>query len=653
MKKLVLILLLALAIFSISMGSSEKKKDLSPTIQRISQLWMQQVKSLDSFLADYPKYFYDSSYAVRQRKYEELAYYFKRAANFLIYFDADHYYSNFVSPFQLQNNGGKGLFSIVPDHWLFTGPIGNEPDSVLKKFPEEFKLLSAGFITKITARYREALKNSAYTGKFVSLESPAVFDALRVEIFRISTIDMANSDFVIEDAGLHSLKGSLSSWLLFTNELVQQLPSSKKELKLYWENLDKKAREYLWRQNDFKLFDRMVFTRDHLIPLSRFLNDLQVTLQVPFIKKNSALKSDARHIYDRDIFNADYFAPHEYAKYSALKVELGELLFFDPLLSGNNKRACASCHNPAMAFTDSKVKSVGFEFNEILGRNSPTVINSGFQKKLFWDQRAASLEDQLDSVVNNPHELNGSFDDLCQKINASPEYVNLFHRAFPHTKKEGITRADVKMAIGVYERTVTGLNSRFDQYMQGDANKLTPQEINGFNVYMGKARCGVCHYAPLFNGAFPPFFDITDHHSIGVPEKDTMDKYVIDSDIGLMKSTGNPFFRFSFKTPTVRNAELTAPYMHNGVFTTLEQVVNFYDHAGGVKFHNIDRSYSKELPFFTILPIELKLTDQEKKDLVAFMKCLTDVSAAKSPKRLPEIKGKYANLNDRKIGGEY
>jgi cytochrome c peroxidase len=240
-----------------------------------------------------------------------------------------------------------------------------------------------------------------------------------------------------------------------------------------------------------------------------------------------------------------------------------------------------------------------------------------------------------------------------EKLSSRPEYVTLFNKAFPHTIKNGISREDIKNAIGVYERTVTGLNSRFDQYMQGDATKLTTEEISGFNLYMGKARCGNCHFAPLFSGALPPFYDITDHKSLGVPLKDTMEKYRIDIDEGMFKTTNNGFTKFSFKTPTVRNAALTAPYIHNGVYKTLEQVVNFYDHAGGEKFSKDMREQMKDLPFFTLIPLELKLTDPEKRALVSFIKALDDTSAASTPKRLPKIKGKYANLDDRKIGGEY
>ncbi len=653
MKHLIVILLITAAVASLSMATNERKINLAPAVKSIGELSLAHINSLDSFLQTYPAHFYDSSYEVRQKKYKELAYYFKKAAGFIIYFEQELYYKKLIAPFQFQQNGGRGILSVVPDNWLFTGPIGNEHDTSLVKFySRQDSADNAGFIKKVAGNYRKSLAEGNFAAHLSNLNESALFDALRLEIFRISSIDLANADFIIEEAGLPSLNGSLLSWLILTDELVRALPASKQDLQQSWQLMQASTNQYLDLNRDFNKFDRMFFTQQHLIPLSSYLNQLQVAMKVPFLKKKSALRSDAMHLYDKNIFVADYFAPNEQATYTAARATLGELLFFDPVLSGNNQRACASCHKPSMAFTDGKIKSVGFDFEEVLSRNSPTVINSGFQKKLFWDQRAAALEDQLDSVVNNAHELNGSFTSLIEKLSASPEYVLLFKKAYPHTAQEGISRADIKNAIGAYERTVTGMNSRFDAYMQGDASKLSNEEVNGFNVYMGKARCGNCHFAPLFNGDLPPFFDRTDHKSLGVPLKDSMNVYELDPDVGVYKPDNNIFSRFSFKTPTVRNAALTAPYMHNGVYQTLEQVVNFYDHAGGEKFLK-DFSNIKPRALFTFIPLELKLTAVEKRDLVAFMKALTDTSASKTPQRLPVLKGKYAKLNKRIIGGEY
>jgi cytochrome c peroxidase len=654
MKKTIYFLVLALVIAGFSMPKTEKKRDLSGAVSRIVQLYAGRASSLDSFLQAYPRYFYDSSFAVREKKYEELSYYFKRTANFIIYFEPDLYYTKLAGPFHFQENKKKGFFRGLPDAWLFEGPIGNEPDSILlRDYTKADSLSQEDFISQATTAYRNVLQECNYAKHLSGMNASALFDALRLEIFRISTIDIANSDFIIDEAAIPSLNGSMDSWLSFTGELVKELPASQVVLQKQWAELFTGVKRFLAANKDYPSFNRMCFLKKYLIPLSRFLNDMQVQFQVPFLKRTAAVRSDARDIYDKDVFNTDYFAPDIDAHYSSEKATLGELLFFDPILSDNNKRACASCHKPALAFTDGRTKSVSFALEQ-LPRNSPTVINSGFQKKLFWDLRAGSLEDQLDSVVNNANELHSSFDRVISKLNGSPEYVNLFHTAFPSTKRTGITRSAVKDAIGVYERTLTGLNSRFDQYMQGDTTKLNQQEIDGFNVYMGKAKCGVCHMAPLFNGSLPPFYDISDHHSIGVPVRDSMDKYVVDPDLGLMKLNGDSFTRFSFKSPTLRNAALTSPYMHNGVFKTLEQVVDFYDHAAGNKFSKDMRPDMAGLPFFTILPIELHLTDTEKKSLVAFLKTLTDTSASsRVPVRLPQFKFSYAKLNKRTIGGDY
>ena len=252
-----------------------------------------------------------------------------------------------------------------------------------------------------------------------------------------------------------------------------------------------------------------------------------------------------------------------------------------------------------------------------LPRNAPTVINAAFQKVQFWDLRASSMEDQLDSVINNKEELHSSSENVIDRINSSKEYRKLFHAAFPETKKKGIQRKHVKIAIACYERTLTGLNSRFDQYMRGDKTKLNDDEVNGFNLFMGKARCGTCHFAPLFNGALPPYFEITDHKALGVPVKDTMVKFELDPDTGASKTFKNPLFTFSFKTPTVRNIELTSPYMHNGVYKTLLQVVNFYNEAAGHQFTK-DVRPSMRYPFFPLLPLKLNLTEKEKTILLFF-----------------------------------
>ena len=284
----------------------------------------------------------------------------------------------------------------------------------------------------------------------------------------------------------------------------------------------------------------MDFLTGHLMPLSRSFHQLQQQLGIPFKDQQAALNAQVMSIYDKDVFNPDYFTPSLQSYLNKAKSELGKLLFFDPILSDNNQRACASCHKPEMAFADGNKTSLGFEREKNLLRNAPTVVNAVFQKQQFWDLRAASLEDQLDSVINNVDELHSSFGTLIDKINSSHEYRQLFYEAFQEAKRDGIQRDHVKIAIASYERTLTGLDSRFDAFVRGDKSKLNAAEINGFNLFMGKAKCGSCHFAPLFNGALPPYFDSTEHRSIGVPLQDSMHVFEVDPDTGFSKIRPTP-----------------------------------------------------------------------------------------------------------------
>lgn len=645
---LAVIFIIVTVIISIAFTGTPDKR--SAATRTIAALYKTDMLRLDSFLAEYNKYFYDSGYTARQRKYEELAFNLKRIEGIFMYLHPTQAIESFFKPAQFEP-GAEGL--PFPDNWLIAGPFGNETDSAWKGRSNEDTLFNVKFITRAVKNFRKFIAQVDLNADVAALTDQDIFEALRLQMARISTIGLAHGDFVIVDAGLPSLRGEFSSWAQMMKIVTQQLPAGQAALQNAVLQKLNAAESLLHKQQDFAAFNRMHFLTDYLIPLAQDLRKVRIALNIQPKKDLSAFNPAVASIYDNNAFNADFFAPGEEARFSQAKAELGKLLFFDPILSGNNERACASCHKPERAFTDGHRRSFNFDRGD-LPRNAPTVINAAFQKSQFWDLRTGTLEDQLDSVINSPDELHSNFEEVIDKLNSSKEYKKLFNTAFPETIKGGIQRKHVKIAIATYERMLTGLNSRFDQYVRGDKTKLTEEEIEGFNVYMGKAKCGACHYAPLFAGALPPYFEFTDHRSIGVPMEDSMKLYQVDVDTGASKVFKTMFTHFSFKVPTVRNVELTAPYMHNGVFKTLEQVVDFYDHAGGVKFTDQMRPGMKGLPFFMILPENLNLTQKEKASLIAFIKALTDNSSAVHvPKRLPEISGKHAALNVRDIGGIY
>jgi cytochrome c peroxidase len=301
-------------------------------------------------------------------------------------------------------------------------------------------------------------------------------------------------------------------------------------------------------------------------------------------------------------------------------VTLGRKLFADPILAGNNQRSCATCHDPAKGFTDGLPRSLTLDNVHTVSRNAPTLWNAALQRDLFHDHRQRFLENLVDEVLSNKEEMNSSSEQVAEKVNAAPGYRDMVADAFG---SEQVTPEQVNIAIASYLRTLLSLNARFDQYMRGHNAAMNEQEILGYNLFMGKAKCGTCHFVPFFNGSKPPMYDIVESEVIGVPGNADSLHPVPDADRGRILVSRNPIHDNAFKTPTVRNIALTAPYMHNGVYKTLEEVVEFYNKGGGAGLGLLIENQT--LPFD-----KLNLTDKEKKALVAFMHTLTDTSPLKN-----------------------
>ena len=319
-------------------------------------------------------------------------------------------------------------------------------------------------------------------------------------------------------------------------------------------------------------------------------------------------------------------------------------MFFDPVLSHNNERACASCHQANKGFGDGVAKSIAFDFDGTVDRNSPTLLNAAFQNNFFWDMRSDDLNNQIEFVAHSQKEFNTTFDEIIGKLKQSTEYETLFSQAYPNNPTMSIGK--VKEALGAYVRSIVALNSPFDKYMRQEAE--APQEIeNGYNLFMGKAGCGTCHFAPAFNGTTPPFFNDTEGEVLGVPAH--KDNKSLDTDQGRYARFKDrypemEFLNGLFKTPTVRNAELSAPYMHNGCYTSLEEVVDFYNQGGGL-------GLGFDVPSQTLPEDKLKLSDKEQTQLIAFMKSLTDTTGLTDiPQKLPYIN---KELENRIVGGKY
>ncbi len=294
--------------------------------------------------------------------------------------------------------------------------------------------------------------------------------------------------------------------------------------------------------------------------------------------------------------------------YSKAKAELGRMLYFDRRLSADGSLSCASCHHPKFAFADGAPVSTGIK-GQKGGRSAPTVFNRAYSLAQFWDGRAATLEDQAKGPMANPIEMGNTHEALVSNLRHIPGYKVLFKNAFG---TDELSIDHVAKAIATYERTILSGNSPYDRYKAGKKNAMTAAQIRGLDVFVNKAKCDQCHEGINFT--------TNAYHNLGVG----MDKPKPDE--GRYVVTKDPQDWGTFKTPTLREIANTAPYMHDGSLKTLRDVVDFYD-KGGIPNKNLDEK---------IKP--LKLTEQDKTDLVAFLKALNGEGwqSMAEPAKFPE-----------------
>lgn len=285
-------------------------------------------------------------------------------------------------------------------------------------------------------------------------------------------------------------------------------------------------------------------------------------------------------------------------------VALGKRLFYDPILSANNTQSCASCHIQETGFSETTQYSTGIDGIEG-NRNAMPLINLGWQTKFFWDGGANGLESQVIGPITNPIEMHETMANVVAKLNAHAEYPDLFKAAFGSAEASS---QNIMRAVAQFERTLISGNSKYDQYMRGETF-LSSQELNGLSLFtdMEKGDCSHCH---SLGSTFSDFeFRNTGLDSLPVDEG----RYLI---------TLNSNDRGKFKTPSLRNVELTAPFMHDGRFQTLLECVQHY---------NTGFRYSANLDPNLSFAVKGRMTQQEMEDLVAFMKTLTDEEFVNNP----------------------
>jgi cytochrome c peroxidase len=356
----------------------------------------------------------------------------------------------------------------------------------------------------------------------------------------------------------------------------------------------------------FDTFDRLTFLKDYAAPLQYQLGQL-IREKGLELNTTGVLNYSADNLFSPDALIVDNFGrinppassgsstkPLNNAPAVAALIQTGRRLFFDKTLSGNGTKSCASCHAPEKMFTDNLPRSIAFDGHSSLDRNAPTLLYCGFQYSQFWDGRATTLEQQIRTVLHDPREMN--------------------------TRLNARETDSIALAIAAFVRSLHPMNAPFDRFMSGNANALTAREKNGANLFMGKAQCATCHFIPLFNGLIPPDYRFTEFEVLGTTATDDFLNPRLSNDSGKYRIYPLPFNQAAFKTPTVRNSARTAPYMHNGAFSSLEKVLEFYNKGGGA-------GLGLKVPAQTLPAAPLGLSQQEMDDIILFLHTLTDTLA--------------------------
>lgn len=444
----------------------------------------------------------------------------------------------------------------------------------------------------------------------ITLSDAQVLEALKLEIFQIITLGITGFDtpesqlqFIESAASLTGIQQAI--------DLSPNWQQTKSYIKI--KALLKRAIDIVSQGSSKLTFDYLSFITNYLDPISLEIVALQKELSIEFLQNNQVIQGEIGSLFDANLINLNTFLPDSTYYSSPTKIALGKELFFDNRLSKNNIRSCATCHQPDKAFSDGRKTSLslaGFSLN----RNALSLNYSAYYHGQFWDMRSVTLESQASDVITNKDEMHGNLADIVDYLNQSPTYIQKFNEAFK--TQNPISIHQLENALATYIRSLSTFNSRFDQYMRGNRSKLSIQEKRGFNLFVGKAQCATCHFAPVFNGTISPYFRSSEQEVLGVP----IDKEGtrIDPDLGrYIYNTDLAQLKHSFKTPTIRNINESAPYMHNGVYETLEEVMDFYNNGGGIGLGLTVESQ-------TLPDKPLHLSQEEIDDIIAFMKSLSD-----------------------------
>jgi cytochrome c peroxidase len=525
---------------------------------------------------------------------------YKRIEFFLEYF--------FRSAAMIYN--GPPKYEIEEPYMEYQAPVGLQVIEALL-FGSDVNAVKAQLLQEVAVINSSAADLSSLLYGFTA-DDAQIMESVRLELVRVYTLSISGFDAPLLKSGIGESYEALSGIRSILRPFLQKRTPHADSVAFYLSG----SLQYLRSDSAFDTFDRLRFLTRFALPLQRNLGALIREMQLEQQTVIGALNYDAEHIFSQDAISIQAFSNTAGASDTAL-IALGKRLFYETALSGNNKISCATCHRPEHHFSDLLPKSIGFDGHSPVQRNTPSLLYAGFQYAQFWDGRDSTLEMQVKDVMSNPLEMNADHRVVIQQLSAKALYRQLFEKAFPGSRDSLITTDRVAASIAAFVRGLNPRNAAFDRYIAGDQTAMSSAQQRGFNLFMGKAQCGTCHFAPLFNGLVPPLYNLTELEVLGTTATDDLNRPQADNDSGRYTVFPIEYYEGAFKTPTVRNVSATGPYMHNGAFSTLEGVVEFYNKGGG-------RGLGLDIKQQTLASAPLDLSTTEVNDIVSFLHALED-----------------------------
>ncbi|WP_109832918.1 cytochrome-c peroxidase [Reichenbachiella versicolor] len=592
-------------VLSISFSCTQPRtKSFSPTDDQKSPL-------LEEFIDSYVSKLDSSSYYLHkmdsaqnldynQKMFLEARKWYKKAEPFILAFDHENY----------KTINGPNLLKVEAEAPTEIKKVKPRSFQVLEELLFSEDPLDKSLLQKQLIFLRSRVPFMAHNHILINQTDRHFLELIHQTVVNIATKGITGFDSPMLANSLEEAKFNYST----IEEIIDAYRIGFEDPILYHEWKEEIDQTFLDLSNaEFDTFDRYSFIRNHTNKQLSLIVKTAKDWGFEFTNRHS-VNLYSTNLFDKDFFNIDRFKEAHSPDITSERVQLGKTLFYDKALSSEKKMSCGTCHKPELAFTDGHIKSIGKNGKQLL-RNSPTLTYAAFQRSFFLDSRSSSLESQIIGVVNNVDEFHIDLEKLQLHVAADSSYVKLFKDYYNNE----ISSKTIRNAIATYVRSLSPFDSKFDRNMQGKENTLSKLELDGFNLFMGKAACATCHFPPAFNGTVPPKLLETEMENIGVPKFADFNhpNQKIDDDPGGFYPFEVEEKRSYFKTATVRNVAYTAPYMHNGVYNTLEEVIDFYNVGGG-------QGMGLDVPFQTLPPDSLNLTQDEKDALVAFMKTLSD-----------------------------